>query len=38
VQDSYAFKARAEPGAALAANPERQRDFWNEDDGGLAAS
>ena len=32
-----AFKARAKPRAALAAYPERQRDFGNENDRGFTA-
>ena len=37
VQNGDAFEARAEPGAALATDPQRESNFRNENDGGFAA-
>ena len=37
VKNGHALEARAEPGTALAANPERESDFRDEDDGGFSA-
>ena len=37
MQYRNAFETRAKPRAALPANPERQSDFWHEDDGSFPA-